>query len=139
MSVVDECLQALDGEATLLPEKEGKEIVHILLQVFPFTRWGKVDWPQVRQHIELDCVSEVFPVLLHNGSNTYAAVFIIWDDGITPVMESHLYTVLSYIEEVTIASFDTWIFCPTEHYVVELYHEGDLTVGWSEQKAADHV
>ncbi len=138
MSLIDECLQALDGEATLLPEKEGKDIIHTLTRMFPFT-WGRIDWPQVPQHSELDTLSEVLPVLLDNGSNTHAAVFIIWDEATRPVLESNLYTVLSHIEEVTIVSFDTWIFCPTEHYVVELYHEGDLTVGWSEQKAADTV
>lgn len=139
MSLIDECLQALDGEATLLPEKEGKDILHQLTQMFPFTRWGRIDWPQVRQHVEMDSVSEVLPVLLNKGSNTHVAVLIVWDEATKPVMESNLYTVLSHIEEVTIVSFDTWIFCPTEHYVVELYHEGDITVGWSEQKAADHV
>lgn len=132
MSLIDACLQALDGEATLLPEKEGKEILHKLIQMFPFTRWGRIDWPQVRQHVEIDSVSEVLPVLLSKGSNPHVAVFIIWDEATKPVIESHLFTVLSNIEEVTIMSFDTWIFCPTEQYVVELYHEGDITVGWSE-------
>ena len=55
-----------------------------------------------------------------------------WDEATRPAVKSDLHHVLNHIEDVTIVSFDTWLFSPAEKYVIEFYHEGEVTIGLSD-------
>ncbi|WP_420196687.1 hypothetical protein [Caldibacillus thermoamylovorans] len=37
-------------------------------------------------------------------------VYVIWDEGTLPIIQSTLYKVFEVIDDVTAVSFDTWIF-----------------------------
>ncbi|MEL4027149.1 hypothetical protein NST89_00625 [Caldifermentibacillus hisashii] len=56
-------------------------------------------------------------------------VYVIWDEGTLPIIQSTLYKVFEVIDDVTAVSFDTWIFSPTLGYVIEIFHDGEVRVG----------
>ncbi len=132
MSLVDNCVNALGEEAVVLSHKETDILFSELSKQFSFTRWGRIDWTSVEHKLLATSVSEILSLLLSNGKEISEAIFILWDQVKLPAIKSNIYTVLSYIDEVTIVSFDTWIFCPDNKYVIEFYHEGDITIGWND-------
>jgi hypothetical protein len=132
MSLVDDCMNALGEDVVILHKEETDEVFHMLTQRFTFTRWGRIDWSQVKHCTTVNSVSDILSVLMDKGREIHNPVFILWDEAKLPAIKSNIQRVLSHIEEITIVSFDTWIFCPDDNYVIEFYHEGDITIGFSE-------
>ncbi len=130
MSLVDDCVKALGSEARIVPKEETSSLFHQFMQLFQFTSWGRIDWTQVEQKIVIDAASDVLPLFMERRKELHDAVFIVWDEVTKPAVESKLINVITYIDAITIVSFDTWIFCPKEKYVIEFYHEGEITIGF---------
>ena len=133
MSLVDDCVKVLGKEAIILSKKETDAAFNMLVQRFPFTRWGRIDWSQVKHSMKVNSVSGILSLLIEQGRKTQDDVFILWDEAKLPAIKSKIYVILNHIEEVTLVSFDTWIFCPDDNYIVEFYHEGEITIGFSKK------
>lgn len=130
MSLVDNCVNALGEEAVVLSHEETDTLFSELSKQFSFTSWGRIDWASVEHKVLAASVSEILSLLVSRGKGTSEAVFILWDQVKLPAIKSDIQTVLHHRKEVTMVSFDTWIFCPENKYVIEFYHEGDITIGW---------
>jgi hypothetical protein len=133
MSLLDDCIKALGEDTIILHKKETDEVFKELTRRFAFTRWGRIDWSQVKHSTTVNSASDIISVLIDKGRDVHNTVFILWDEAKLPAIKSNIHKVLSHIEEITIVSFDTWILCPADNYVIEFYHEGDITIGFSEQ------
>jgi hypothetical protein len=131
MILVDDCMKALGKDAVILHKEETNEIFNKLTQRFAFTRWGRIDWSQVKHFTTVNSALDIISVLTDKGKRRDNAIFILWDEAKLPAIKSNIQRVLSHIEEITIVSFDTWIFCPADNYVIEFYHEGNITIGFS--------
>ena len=131
MSLVDNCVNALGKGTVVLSKKESDALFKELTKQFPFTSWGRIDWASVEHKLLATSASEVPSLLVSSGKETSEAVFIIWDEARLPAIKSDVQVVLNHRWEVTMVSFDTWIFCPEHKYVIEFYHEGEITIGWN--------
>jgi hypothetical protein len=132
MSLVDNCVNVLGEEAVVLSHKETDILFSELSKQFSFTSWGRIDWTSVEHKLLATSVSEILSLLVSRGKGTSEAVFILWDQVKLPAIKSDIQTVLHHSWEVTMVSFDTWIFCPENKYVIEFYHEGEITIGWND-------
>ena len=57
-------------------------------------------------------------------------MYILWDEVSLPAVRTNLVKAIDVVDDVTAVSFDTWIFCSSENYVIEFYHENEIRVGW---------
>ena len=132
MSLFDDALNLLGEQATVLSKQETNDLLKELLQQFPFTRWARIDWAGIKHYHAITSAAEVIPFLREYSKDLSEPIFVIWDEGTLPEVKSDLRHVLRHIEDVTIVSFDTWLFSPSQKYVIEFYHEGEVTIGWSD-------
>ena len=128
-SLFDECLDSLLNRVHLLNDDESDILVKEFESSFKITTYGRVDWQNVTQK---HFISDISDVLNLDKVANYDEVFIIWDDASYPVIRVKLMDVLNSIEDVVSVSFDTWLYCADKKYVVEFYHEGQITFGFSE-------
>ncbi|SFT04905.1 hypothetical protein [Marininema halotolerans] len=122
MTLLDECLDALGDEVEILSEKKSQEVFDLFESNFCISH-GKVDWEKVNGIMLLDSMDE----LLDHVRNEI--VYILWDNANKPVLKANLGKVIDVIDDVTAVSFDTWLLSVDLSYLVEYYHEGDVTIG----------
>lgn len=91
---------------------------------------GRIEWEKVSNHAEVNTIDEIISFLDQNVNEYSNVVYVIWDEGILPVIQTTLYKVLKDIDDVTAVSFDTWIFSPSKEYVIEIFHDGEVRVGF---------
>lgn len=77
----------------------------------------------------MNTVDEIISFLDQNMNEYSNAVYIIWDEGTLPIIQSTLDKVFEVIDDVTAVSFDTWIFSSSTGYVIEIFHDGEVRVG----------
>ncbi|WP_237071922.1 hypothetical protein [Priestia flexa] len=81
-------------------------------------------------HAEVNTVDEIISFLDQNANEYSNVVYVIWDEGTLPIIQTTLDKVLKDIDDVTAVSFDTWIFSPSTGYVIEIFHDGEVRVGF---------
>ena len=119
--LLKECITALASDAELLTKEDADKIYQIFNETIPFLPWG-IDWKQLKSvHIVDDvkklkdvCRSEYF--------------YIIWNAEL-PVIKSDLLSIIRCIDDISAVEPDTWLFSLNCNEVIELYHEGRITVG----------
>ncbi len=57
-------------------------------------------------------------------------VYIIWSDSSMPIVQSDLKKILEHFDDVEAVSPNTWLYCPSAGWVVELYHDGEIILGF---------
>jgi hypothetical protein len=58
-------------------------------------------------------------------------IYIIWGDANLPSVKCILEDVLANIEmAVFLGGTSLWLYNPIQKWVVEFYHEGDITIGF---------
>lgn len=124
------CLKALGSNTLILSKQETSDIFKVFKSVVPITEWGRIDWEKVGEKKTIKSTSEIMEVLHNHFKNFDTGVVILWDDGSLPAVQTDLENITRVIEDVTAVSFDTWIFCQTNKYVIEFYHEGETTIGF---------
>lgn len=129
MSLLDECIEALRKDVHLLSDDKREQVLNNFECSFPFTDWGRVEWEKVPQHAEVKTIDDVVSFLQQNVKKYSNVVYVIWDEGTLPIIQSTLDMVLEVIDDVTAVSFDTWIFSSSSEYVIEIYHDGEVKIG----------
>lgn len=130
MFLIDQCVKALEQPVVVLSPQETRDIRHRLRQKVPFTFWGRIDWRHVNHSVRVLSFEEILPILLENGKREDDGIVLLWDEMTRPALLSVLQAVLREIEIVLRVSFDTWIIDVDEQYVIEFYHEGEITIGF---------
>lgn len=126
MTLLEECLEALKDNYTIVSDDEKIKILNKLENKFPFTRWGRIDWDKIIKKDEVDNILEVKEKLL----NSNMEIYIIWDEVNLPIIKTDLFSVIDVIYDVTAVSFDTWLFSVDEKSIIEFYHEGEIKIGF---------
>lgn len=77
----------------------------------------------------MDTIDEIRSFLDQKLNEYSDIIYVIWDEGTLPIIQSTLDKVFEAIDDVTAVSFDTWIFSPSSGYVIEIFHDGEVKVG----------
>lgn len=125
MTLLEECINVLEG-CKLLTSEKSESVTHDFENTFPFTQYGRIAWDDLSIK---RVVSNVQSILLDEVIHPNDEVYIIWDELSLPIVATNIYTIIKYIDDVTAVSFDTWIYCQSKKYVIEFYHEGNVTIG----------
>lgn len=124
-----ECLDALN--TTLLPQEQSKELSKLFINLFPITKWGKIDWDKIERKIAVgDNLAEIIPSLEKLFGRSFDhSVYIEWNNAGLPIIQSDLETILTHFDDVYCVAFDKFIFNPQEGYVIEIIPLNPITVG----------
>lgn len=131
MNLLEACYVALKNSYEKIDNPHQADVLFSKLEaMFPFTSWGRIDWEKVPQKIIIQNSDTIIPLLEKHKKDIYAPVYIMWDDANVPIIKSSIKPIIQNIEHVTAVSFDTWILCPTEGWVIEFFHDGKVTLGF---------
>jgi hypothetical protein len=131
MSLLNECIEAIGDNAVVLSVPETENVFSIFEDMFPITSWARIDWEKINEKVNLVSSNELVLSLNNyfNKKELESHPYILWNDGSLPAIEAKLEQIVRVIDNVTSVSFDTWIFSPELGYVIEFYHEGEITLG----------
>ena len=129
MSLLDECIEALGENVHILLDKKREQVLSDFESSFPFTKWGRIEWEKVDYHAEVNTVDKIVSFLNKNIDKYNNIIYVIWDEGTLPIIQSDLDKIFEVIDDVTAVSFDTWIYSPSSGYVVEIFHDGKVRIG----------
>lgn len=129
MILLDECIEALGEGARVLYDNDRVQILSNLDKSFPFSDYSQIEWEKVSAYAEVDTIDEIRSFLDQKLNEYSDIVYVIWDEGTLPIIQSTLDKVFEAIDDVTAVSFDTWIFSPSSGYVIEIFHDGEVKVG----------
>lgn len=127
MTLLEECLIALGENVSVLSPERTTEVFDNLTKTFPISQWGRIDWEKIKHVIRPSSKKYIKTYI----TPTESEVYILWDEASLPAIKTNLNSVLDVIDNVSIVSFDTWIYNPTDGYVIEFYHENEITIGWA--------
>lgn len=131
MDSFEECIEALGEQAIILENKEIQELVTDKMEKsFPITSWGRINWEKVNKKITIQSVYDLIPLLKKTEKKVAEPIYIVWDDAGIPLIKSKLEPIIKNIDDVTAVSFDTWLYCPSEGWIVEFHHDGEITLGF---------
>ncbi|MFF2014909.1 hypothetical protein [Paenibacillus sp. NPDC058177] len=134
MTLFEECTLALGENIEILSIRETEDMFNKLVSFFPVTSWGRIDWGSVDNFMEISREQEILSKIENEcGVHYNNTVFLLWNYTDAPSVCADLNQVLSNIDNVTAVGSDTWIFCPESGYVIEYFHEGQVTVGFKKR------
>jgi len=130
MTLLEECILALGDDTKVLDMQETQNTFKAMINTFPMTKWGRIDWGKTDGEFEVVPKEDILERLCRVYNDIDTTVYILWDEASLPAVKTDLKKAIGVIDDVTAVSFDTWFFCPSANYVIELYHEHEIRVGW---------
>ncbi len=130
MNLFEECLGALGQSVCICKQDVAEKILANFDQNFPLTSWGRIDWNKIKEKKIISSIEDIIPTLTDQKRNFTGPVYIIGSDPTIPILECSLDKILEFFDDVEAMSPNTWLFCPSNGWVIEFYHEGEITIGW---------
>ncbi|MDF2506085.1 hypothetical protein [Clostridium sp.] len=127
MTLYEECLIALGNDIQIMSNDETKNIFGEMTKTFPITSWGRIDWDKVDRKIKINSI-EAGINKLKEEKLIDEDVYILWDEVSLPAIKTKIENVVNAIYDITAVSFDTWIFSESSKYLIEFYHEDEITL-----------
>lgn len=129
MTLYEECLIALGDDIQVMSINETEYLFTKMIKNFPMTSWRRVDWDRVDRKIKIDSIEDGINILKEKQL-TDDDIYILWDEITLPAIKTKIRDVEKAIYDITAVSFDTWIFCPSNKYLIEFYHEDEITLAF---------
>ena len=129
LTLFEECLSALGACRVIALEEDKKKIMHEFCERFPIAWYGRIDWAAMDKKHSIVVLSEIQAALKQANKSGDAPIYLIWSHGDDPMIETDLGGVLRNLEDVDAVSPDKWLYCPSEGWVVGIFHDGDITLG----------
>jgi len=123
----------------LHPGKDDAPYWQWLQRTFPWTTWGRIDWPLVpgslcRAWNSLSDLCAAFETLCALATLHNPRVFVGWSNAAAPGLLLDLVAARLAAAELFTVSWDTWLLCPSEGWTIEVFHEGEICFGHIETK-----
>ncbi|TWD87890.1 hypothetical protein FB550_13415 [Neobacillus bataviensis] len=121
----NEYIEALGNEVTIFSNEKSNELYESFENQVPFTTFSRIDWNKIENHHLISDLSEVADLL----KNEYVEVY--WSSENFPVTKTKFQKVINAFDDlIAISSVSvTYLYIPMK-YVIEVYHEGDITIGY---------
>lgn len=126
--LLSDCKEALGAGGKILEQEEKDDVYRIFQEKVPFLPWG-IDWELFNTVYE---VSEIDQIYEKCKSKEF---YIIWWVEY-PIIKSDIATIIKNIDDVCAVSPDTWLLSPDYDEVIEFHHDGKITLGYLEGRAA---
>ena len=119
--LLQECIEIIEGE--VLEYEEGLRISDDI-QIKVLFLNGRVNFNEFKYQNNINNISSIETLIDPNID-----VYIMWDELRLPCLKSKLSHIIRHIDDVACVSFDTWIVSVDYNIVIEIYHEGEITLG----------
>lgn len=129
-----ELLELFDirDDVMLLSKADEELIMDEFVHAFPISEWGRIDWSNVdrKERIENEEIDLVKDILKLQGLELSQEVFLLFGYGDYPFVKTSLQRILVNLEEVRGIGSDQFLYSPTSKFVIECFHDGEITIGF---------
>ncbi|WP_273129383.1 CDI toxin immunity protein [Bacillus weihaiensis] len=128
MTLFKECVEALGPNIIILTVEETTDYLEELCTYYPITSWGRIDWDKISNKktiIEKDDLNDWF----NENNISTLDVTILWNYTESPGIKTNLHDALQVLDHVTAVASDTFMYNLEVGYVIEFYHDGEVTIG----------
>lgn len=115
MTLFEECLAALGSYKIVKLFEEKMALAQIKL-----TEYGRLDLKRYRSYRRI-----TIPELQRLPD---FSCYVIYDDAKLPVIKCRFKRVMECLDDVTAASFDTWILSEDYTKIIEFHHSGEINL-----------
>lgn len=134
---VKNLLQEVYGETELfevLDSNNSNLIVQDFSENFPIAFWNRIDWENAlvnRVELNDQGIKSIPSLLISEGFDTSVPIYIFWGYDNHPCVKAKLTKeLLSNIEEIVWLGHDLYLYCLTQKYVIEFFHDDTVNIGW---------
>ncbi|ANC22950.1 CDI toxin immunity protein [Bacillus cereus group sp. MYBK108-2] len=126
----NECLESLGDETLIFSQKKSQQIATNLMNLFPITVSGRIDWEQIDNQIIASNKEQLISLIRANQLDFDEQIFIIWDNYEIPVVSTNLDKVFQSLVDVDAVSFCYWLLNKEYRFVIEIHEEELIRVGF---------
>ncbi|ASZ66223.1 hypothetical protein CJ306_13135 [Bacillus cereus] len=125
-----ECLESLGNETLIFSQEKSQQIATILMNSFPITVSGRIDWEQIDNQFIASNKEQLISLIRANQLDFDEQIFIIWDNYEIPVVSTNLDKVFQSLVDVDAVSFYYWLLDKEYRFVIEINDEEWIRVGF---------
>ncbi|PEV37081.1 hypothetical protein COD69_31140 [Bacillus thuringiensis] len=125
-----ECLESLGNETFIFSQEKSQQIATILMNSFPITISGRIDWEQIDNQFIASNKEQLISLIRANQLDFDEQIFIIWDNYEIPVVSTNLDKVFQSLVDVDAVSFYYWLLDKEYSFVIEINDEELIRVGF---------
>ena len=126
----NECLESLGDETLIFSQEKSKQIATNLMNLFPITVSGRIDWEQIDNQLITSNKEQLISLIRANQLDFDEQIFIIWDNHEIPVVSTNLDKVFQSLVDVDAVSFYYWLLNKEYRFVIEINDEELIRVGF---------
>ncbi|MGX1457247.1 hypothetical protein ACUXG3_001569 [Bacillus thuringiensis] len=126
----NECLESLGNETLIFSQEKSQQIATILMNSFPITISGIIDWEQIDNQFIASNKEQLISLIRANQLDFDEQIFIIWDNYEIPVVSTNLDKVFQSLVDVDAVSFYYWLLDKEYSFVIEINDEELIRVGF---------
>ncbi|AKR09437.1 hypothetical protein AC241_12085 [Bacillus thuringiensis] len=126
----NECLESLGNETLIFSQEKSQQIATILMNLFPITVSGRIDWEQIDNQFIASNKEQLISLIRANQLDFDEQIFIIWDNYEIPVVSTNLDKVFQSLVDVDAVSFYYWLLDKEYRFVIEINNEELIRVGF---------
>ncbi|MGH1048594.1 hypothetical protein [Bacillus mycoides] len=126
----NECLESLGDETLIFSQEKSQQIASNLINLFPITVSGKIDWEQIDNQLMTSNKEQLISLIRANQLDFDEQIFILWDNYEIPVVSANLDKVFQSLVDVDAVSFYYWLLDKEYRFVIEIKDEEMIRVGF---------
>ncbi|MED1508716.1 hypothetical protein [Bacillus proteolyticus] len=126
----NECLESLGDETLIFSQEKSQQIATNLINLFPITVSGKIDWEQIDNQLIASNKEQLISLIRANQLDFDEQIFILWDNYEIPVVSTNLDKVFQSLVDVDAVSFYYWLLDKEYRFVIEIKDEEMIRVGF---------
>ncbi|WP_142346980.1 hypothetical protein [Bacillus cereus] len=126
----NECLESLGDETLIFSQEKSKQIATNLMNLFPITVSGRIDWEQIDNQLIVSNKEQLLSLTRANQLDFDEQIFIIWDNYEIPVVSTNLDKVFQSLVDIDAVSFYYWLLNKEYIFVIEINDEELIRVGF---------
>ena len=126
----DECLETLGNETLIFSQEKSQQIASTLIDLFPITASGRVDWEQVDNQLIASNKEQLISLIRANQLDFDEQIFIIWDNYEIPVVRTNLDKVFQTLVDIDAVRFYYWLLDTEYRFIIEINNEESIKVGF---------
>lgn len=126
----NECLESLGNETLIFSQEKSQQIATTLINSFPITGSGRVDWEQIDSQLIASNKEQLISLIRANQLDFDEQIFIIWDNYEIPVVRTNLDKVFQSLVDIDAVSFYYWLLDTEYRFIIEINNEESIKVGF---------